>query len=363
MTVVYVIAWLWQRFSWLRKLVHTFLHQDSVYYSVLTSFVAGVLCYLYVTETPWEQGEFLTVTHNAARLAVSAFTNAGFDTFSGELMQRLGHKHAHQFFTFIIIVLIAFGSLGMQAIRELPKVLYEAWRGLCDLCRGNFSWQRLSTRISLDTKLILFTNLVLWVGGGLFFYLLEQYNSLSQLTPLETFTSTAFQTINMRTAGFTTRVDVGHYSSPTLLFVMLMMMIGGSPNSMSGGMKTTTVAVLMAAAKALVQKKKHVTIFGYPIEHITVYKAMGTVVLTLCALILALLLIFGLYDGAESNYLKVAFDVVGAFTTIGLNTGISDWNNACKLVLVFCMCFGKIGVLVIGMTLFNRRTAANKRRR
>ena len=80
---------------------------------------------------------------------------------------------------------------------------------------------------------------------------------------------------------------------------------------------------------------------------------MTTFVLTVCSLVIAIMLIFSFYDGIQEDYFKVAFDVVGAFTTIGLNTGISDWNIPCKLILIVCMCFGKIGVLTIGMTMYN----------
>lgn len=167
----------------------------------------------------------------------------------------------------------------------------------------------------------------------------------------------------MRTAGFTTRVDVSAYSSPTLLFVMFMMLIGGSPNSMSGGMKTTTIAVLVLAARALLLQKEELKVFGEKIQQETIYKAMVTAVLTVGALFVAMILIFCFYDGAQGNYLRVAFDVVGAFTTIGLNTGINDWNNICKLILIVCMCFGKIGVIVIGMTLLNRKKSVRRVRR
>lgn len=354
---------IWNRVALVRRAVLAFLHKDSVYYTCLTTLVLGILSYMYISGNTWEKQEYLTMSRNSLLLSVSAFTNAGFDTFSGELMQRLGHKHANQTFTFIIILLIGFGSLGMQVIRELPKVIYELYQGIYDIIHHNFHYKRLAMKISLDTRLILTTNLILWVGGGILFYFLEQHNSLSQLTELETFSSTAFQTINMRTAGFTTRVDVSAYSSPTLLFVMFMMLIGGSPNSMSGGMKTTTIAVLVLAARALLLQKEELKVFGEKIQQETIYKAMVTAVLTVGALFVAMILIFCFYDGAQGNYLRVAFDVVGAFTTIGLNTGINDWNNICKLILIVCMCFGKIGVIVIGMTLLNRKKSVRRVRR
>ena len=121
-------------------------------------------------------------------------------------------------------------------------------------------------------------------------------------------------------------------------------------------MKVSTVAILFLVARSLLDRRDGVYAFGEEISEETIRKAMTTFVLTISSLALALMLIFSFYDGLQEDYFKVAFDVVGAFTTIGLNTGISDWNIPCKLVLIVCMCFGKIGVLTIGMSMRSRNS-------
>ncbi|MCQ2373462.1 MAG: hypothetical protein MJ050_05230 [Phascolarctobacterium sp.] len=335
--------------------VNSFLKQDSVYYTTVTAFTISIIFWLYYAEGHWELMDFFRSLGKSIFLAISAFTNAGFDTYHGDLNLRLGSQHASQVLTVIIMLLIFFGSLGMQVVRDLPHVFYEIYLAITS---KRFSLKRLGMKISFNTKLILITNIVLWISGGLMLWFLESTKggSLAGLTSAETFFTTAFQAINMRTAGFSIRADVSMYSHPTLLLIMMMMLIGGSPNSMSGGMKVSTVAILFLVAKSLLDRRDGVYAFGEEISEETIRKAMTTFVLTISSLALALMLIFSFYDGLQEDYFKVAFDVVGAFTTIGLNTGISDWNIPCKLVLIVCMCFGKIGVLTIGMSMRSRNS-------
>jgi len=333
--------------------VNKSLQLDSVYYTTITSIFIVIILWLFYAEGHWESHDFFRAVSRAIFLSISAFTNAGFDTYTGALAERLGRAHANQWMTAIIMLLIFFGSLGMQVVRELPHVFAELYYAITS---RRFSLKRLGMKISFHTKLVLLTNIFLWLFAAFMFWFLESTKgiSLDGLTASETFFTTAFQSINMRTAGFSIHADVSLYTHPTLLMIMMMMLIGGSPNSMSGGMKVSTVAILFLVAKSLLERRDGVHAFGETVSQETIHKAMTTFVLTICSLALALMLIFSFYDGVEADYFKVAFDVVGAFTTIGLNTGISDWNIPCKLVLIVCMCFGKIGVLTIGMNMYNK---------
>ncbi len=337
----------------IKQLLRKIRHWSSLYYMGVTGIVAVFLLWLYYAEGHWELRDYFGAVARAIFLSVSAFTNCGLDTYSNDLAQRMGSQNASQWMTFIIMILIFFGTLGMQVVRELPHVLAEVYRTLLS---RRFSLKRLGMKISFNTKLILLTNIFLWIFAALmlWFFETQKGNSLAGLTPLEIFCTTAFQSMNMRTAGFSIHADVSMYSHPTLLLIMVMMIIGGSPNSMSGGMKVSTAAILFMVAKSLLERRDGVYAFGEKLSQESINKAMTTFVLTVSALVLALILVFSFYDGLQEDYFKVAFDVVGAFTTIGLNTGISDWNIPCKLVLVVCMCFGKIGVLTIGLSLHNQ---------
>ena len=346
----FLIYKLWNQIS---LQFYRFLASSLVYYGSITSLFMLIILWLFYAEGHWASDDFFRAIYRAIFLSVSAFTNAGFDTYHGALAERLGRENANQWMTALIMLLIFFGSLGMQVVRELPHVAAEFSRALVS---GRFTLSRFGMKISFHTKLVLLTNIILWLLAAFMFWFLETTKgiSLDGLSSSETFFTTAFQSINMRTAGFSIHADVSLYTHPTLLMIMIMMLIGGSPNSMSGGMKVTTVAILFLTAKSLLERRDAVYAFGEAISEEAIHKAMTTFVLTISCLTLALMLIFSFYDGQETDYFRVAFDVVGAFTTIGLNTGIKDWNIPCKLVLIICMCFGKIGVLTIGMSLYNQ---------
>ena len=347
--ILLIIYRIWSHISpYFTKLIR----QDITYYLATSSFILGVILWLYYAEGHWSIQEFFSSLGKAVWLSISAFTNAGFDTYSNDLNSRLGSLHASQIMTVCIMLLIFFGSLGMQVVQELPHVFAELYRTIVS---RRLSLKRLGMKISFHTKLILLTNIFLWLFGGFMFWFLESTKGTQfiDMSSSEVFFTSAFQAINMRTAGFSIRADVGAYTHPTLMLIMLMMLIGGSPNSMSGGMKVSTVATLFLVAKSILTRDNEVRAFGEIINEETISKAMTTFVLTVCSLAIAIMLIFSFYDGMQEDYFKVAFDVVGAFTTIGLNTGISDWNIPCKLILIVCMCFGKIGVLTIGMTMYN----------
>lgn len=347
--VIYFIYLIW---SHIKSYVFRLIVQDSIYYTSISLLMIGVILWLFYAEGHWELRQLLIAINNAIWLSISAFTNAGFDTYNSDLNSRLGSQHASQFMTVCIMLLIFFGSLGMQVVRELPHVFKELYYSLTS---KRFSLKRLGMKISFHTKLVLLTNIILWLFGGFMFWFFESTKgiSLANLTNSEVFFTSAFQAINMRTAGFSIHADVSMYSHPTLMLIMIMMLIGGSPNSMSGGMKVSTIATLFLVAKSILLRENEVRAFGESLNEEAISKAMTTFVLTMCSLTVAIILIFSFYDGIQEDYFKVAFDVVGAFTTIGLNTGISDWNIPCKLILIVCMCFGKIGVLTIGMSMYN----------
>ncbi|MGC4387613.1 potassium transporter TrkG, partial [Streptococcus suis] len=67
-----------------------------------------------------------------------------------------------------------------------------------------------------------------------------------------------FQTVTMRTAGFST-INYAQAENSTNLVYIIQMMIGGSPGGTAGGMKVTVVAVLFLLLKSEVRGQTQVT--------------------------------------------------------------------------------------------------------
>ncbi len=77
-----------------------------------------------------------------------------------------------------------------------------------------------------------------------------------------------------------------------------------------------------------------------------ILKAIGVVVGSIGAVIVATILI-ALTD-LELNFLQILFEVVSAFATVGLSTGITANVSAlAKLILIATMYIGRVGVLLL----------------
>lgn len=95
------------------------------------------------------------------------------------------------------------------------------------------------------------------------FWLLERGNpaTLGGLSLGNQWLAAFFQSATARTAGFNT-LDLGHFTSASLLFMMMLMFIGAGTTSTGGGIKVTTFAVVILATRAFLTKRPHITAFG-----------------------------------------------------------------------------------------------------
>ncbi|MEJ7154612.1 potassium transporter TrkG, partial [Staphylococcus ureilyticus] len=92
-------------------------------------------------------------------------------------------------------------------------------------------WNAKSFRkLSLHSKLVLTTTGLLILIGTVFFFLLENQNSMLHMGLIEKIGNAFFQSVTTRTAGFNT-IDVGNIKTPTALLLMALMFIGGAPLS------------------------------------------------------------------------------------------------------------------------------------
>lgn len=268
--------------------------------------------------------------------AISAFCNAGFDLIG----------NFRSFTPFInnypinlsIIVLVILGGLGFSVLANLfhfPK------RGLKSL--------------SLHTKVVLSaTGVLLFVSFLMIFFVevnhLPGYNSFTRAL------AGIFQAVTLRTAGFNT-IDFGMMSDAALFFIIVMMFIGASPGSTGGGIKTTTAAVILIKTWNLLRGNDEVVIFNKTVKNDAINKAFIIVVISLLWIVMATLLV-SYFE--EVNFIRVSFEVVSAFATVGLSTGITQsLGSASKVVLILTMFAGRVGILTFTLSLF----ASNKRKK
>jgi trk system potassium uptake protein TrkH len=124
------------------------------------------------------------------------------------------------------------------------------------------------------------------------------------------------------------------------------MFIGASPGGTGGGIKTTTLRVLTSCTKTILQGKEEVLLYDRKIAISLILKAVGVVVGSLATVIGATILI-SLTD-PNLEFIQILFEVVSAFATVGLSTGITGTVSiAAKLILIITMYIGRVGVLLL----------------
>lgn len=288
----------------------------------------------------WPEKGWLALPWGAFH-SVSAFCNAGFGLCAANLMP----WRDNPWIVLTIGGLIVLGGLGFVPITELVRRARQKTR----------------SPLSLHTRVALVVTASLLVVGWAGFAMLEWHTTLAGLPWHEKLLAIWFQGITPRTAGFNT-LDFGAMNPATLLFTMVLMFIGASPGSTAGGVKTTTVGVLLAMIVAKIRTRRQVTIGRRGISGATTSSAIVVVILAAVVVLSGFILVAHLGHpegggaGSRSLFLAEAFDVVSAFGTVGLSTGITPQLPAGSwLVLTAIMFVGRVGPLTLVIALAGRR--------
>ena len=266
--------------------------------------------------------------------SISAFCNAGFSLFADSMMRYSGDPMLNG----TVCALIVAGGIGFPVLYDLQ-------------CWAKFH-KRQRCRLSIQTKTVLLTTLILILAGAAMFAFLEQFPSGDThsfwhrtLTPL-------FQSITCRTAGFNT-VDIATLKDATLAMMIFLMFFGASPGSCGGGVKTTTLAILTAFTYSRLRHRRRVDLFkkSVPTETVTRSVSLLLVSIGIIGLILFLILVGNAVDGpylnhSRGDFLPLLFETVSAFGTVGLSMGVTSdlnlWGKSCIIVM---MLVGRVGVL------------------
>lgn len=282
------------------------------------------------------EGLYLAVFHS-----VSAFCNAGFSLWPTSL-----EEYSHSVPVCVtMMILIVLGGLGFAVVSEVSGRLFGRRRGY--------------RRVSLNTRIVLGTSATLICVGAIVFWLLEIGNVLNGRSPLEHVLVPVFQSVTARTAGFNT-VPIARCTSATLFVLIALMFIGASPGSVGGGVKTTTFTIYVAIILAHLRGRENPELYGRTIPKQVSSKALATVATAFALVLVATLLVLAI-EGQSSvgspQFLDYLFEVVSAFGTVGLSTGVtSGLSTASKLVIIGTMFIGRVGPLGLALVLFGQET-------
>ena len=277
--------------------------------------------WVFAFESPW-QALWFSCFHS-----VSAFCNAGFSLFSDSLMSFASDP----LINFTVVGLILIGGIGFYVVHDI--ILWVRKR---------------SGKLSLHSRLAVIVSAVLILAGFLVVFFFEFDGVLLEDNVSTKITTSLFQSVTTRTAGFNT-IDIAALSNVTLTFFIVLMFIGASPGSTGGGIKTTTFAILLLSVKTLFQRKEHVEVFGRTIPYHGLMKAFT---LMISAIVLVFLVFSLLLSFENKPYIDLLFETVSAFGTVGLSTGITpELTNTGKLLITLLMYLGRIGPLTFGLAL------------
>ncbi len=292
---------------------------------------AGILTLRFLAELDPLRAVWWGVFH-----AVSAFNNAGFDV-TGDFRSLISYQD-DPVVLLTVAGLLMTGGLSYNVVEDLVR-------------RRGF------TRLSVDTKLVLVTTAALVAIGTVALLFTERNNpdTLGALPTGPRLLNAFFQAVTPRTAGFSS-VDIGKVTDSGLFVMIALMFIGGASGSTAGGIKVQTFSLLFFAIVSAVRGSPHVQAFRREVPLVHVMRAIAVALLSIAVVFSAA---FALSATEGFAFLRVLFEAVSAFGTVGLSTGITPETTALgRVVLILTMFTGRLGPLTLVLAL-----AARQRRR
>ncbi len=285
-----------------------------------------------------EKYEFVDALWFGIFHSISAFNNAGFSLFTDGLM---GYK-SDTISLVTICLLIILGGLGYFVLIEI----YEN--------------RKFSKRFTIHTRIMIYGTIVLILAGMVLFLSIEWDNpkTFGELSFYDKILNAFFLSVNFRTAGFNS-IDLSSLKDSSLFFSTLFMMTGAGQGSTAGGMKITTVAILMiTVVYILKQSNQEPSIFKRRIEQKVINKALAIIISSSFFVLFAVLI---LVETQNFPFIKILFEVVSAFGTVGVSTGNGDilslsqqFDTFGKSIIIILMIAGRLGVFAFGLILVGK---------
>ena len=303
----------------------------SVFVFTLTiEFIGAVfLSIRFAFDMPFAEAIYYGIFHS-----VSAFCNAGFSLFPNSLI----NYQSDIFVNLVISFLIICGGIGFIVFYEIKRIVIK----------------RLPFRtFSLHSKVVITVSIILILIGSLFIFIFEYRVSMEGMDLGTKIMASIFQSISSRTAGFNT-VDLDLLSMPSIFFLSALMFIGASPASTGGGIKTVTLAVLIAFIRSKIKDSKNVNLGHNTLPFRVVSKAIVVIVFAITIILLFSFLIsitelnHITFHQNGDRFLEIFFEVVSAFGTVGLSTGITvELSVIGRILIIILMFAGRVGPLTI----------------
>jgi Trk-type K+ transport system membrane component len=229
-------------------------------------------------------------------------------------------------------IAVIVGGLGFPVVFELAR----GWR-------RPSAWSIL-TRVTVGMTVTLLTlgTIVLTLSEW------DNQRTLGALSPSTRLQAGFFAAVMPRSGGFNS-VDIGQMRPESWLVTDVLMFIGGGSAGTAGGIKVTTFGLLAFVIWAELRGESRVNVGHRRLPDGTQRQAVAIALMAVGAVVTAT---FTLLVATEHTLDQVLFEVVSAFATVGLSTGITaDLPDAGHALIVLLMFIGRIGPLTLGTAL------------
>ncbi|AAT88239.1 potassium uptake protein [Leifsonia xyli subsp. xyli str. CTCB07] len=258
-----------------------------------------------------------------------AFTNTGFAPNAEGLTPFVNDF----WFLGALMIGVFLGAIGFPVILAIASNL-----------------RRRRRRWSIHVKLTLLMSVILLVVGAVLYIVLEHDNAktFGGLDAGHTVFQSFFLSTMARSGGFST-IDIDDLHGSSLLVTDMLMFIGGGSASTAGGIKVTTLAVLFLAAVAEARGVEPMDAFRrrIPVDVLRLAVAVALWGATIVAVSAVLIL-----QITKAPLDHVLFDVISAFATCGLSTGLTEkLPDAGVYVMAATMFCGRVGTVTLAAAL------------
>lgn len=335
-----------------QSMLRDYLSEDS-YNAILKSLIKVVLITLlieaigatiiYLSLEKNQMGSDSDNVRFAIFHAISAFCNAGFSTLPDNLYNI--HVRNSIGVHFWIANLVVLGGIGFPVLLNLYQYCKSQVKWLFEYFRIRKSYVHRVNMITLNSKIVMFSTLVLLVFGTVLFLYFESDHTQLGMNWKSRLAMSYFQSVTPRTAGFNT-FSMSALSMPSILIITFLMWVGASPVSAGGGVKTSTFALAILNAVRIIRGKNHIEIHRYEIHEFSVNKAFAIITLSIFTILMGTFGIF-IFDG-KFGMLRIIFECFSAYGTVGLSLDLTpQLSIPSKYILIMLMYIGRMGSITI----------------
>lgn len=302
---------------------------------LIESVGAMILSFVFIKDFGILKGAYISIF-----LSISAFCNAGFDILGFQSPYcSLIYYNNNPIVIFTISFLIILGGLGFIVWYDLLKNKKQ--------------------RLLLHTKVVLLMTTILILFGAIVFFILEYNNplTLQNLSFFEKFTAAFFQSVTLRTAGFSS-IDFLSLKQITKVIALIIMFIGGAPGSTSGGIKVTTLAILVMTVVSVIKNKPDTIILKHRVNKNIVYKSLSMLFISLAVVLFGSVLVYySVLSDEIVNVVNSMFETISAFSTVGVTAGVTASTGIFgRIILIFIMFIGRVGPISLLLSIAFKTT-------